>query len=279
MPSILGDLESDRVSYQPFAHLVADGVVDAALYQELERDFPSSQRFVRGLPKVAGNQAIRIPARDLVDNPEFSPAWRDFIRYHSSQAFWNDIVRVMGEALRRSYPDLERRAGKRLEDWVAKRRGTNDRGDVELDAQLVVNTPVHKQSSVRPAHVDSEDEIFAGLLYMRAAGDDTEGGDLALYHFVARPQFSGHYARLGDLALDRTVSYAANRLVAFVNSQQSIHGVTPRPRTDRYRRYVNFIASTPFAAFSLPRMSPINHLICSLKRRHGKARGIRALIG
>jgi hypothetical protein len=113
---------------------------------------------------------------------------------------------------------------------------------------------------------------------MRSEDDPTPGGDLALYHFTSRPRFGGHYAKFSDIAEDKRVAYGANRFVAFINSAQSVHGVMPRPQTDRYRRYINFIALTPYHAFTLPKMSPLERLAFWLRRRGTKARGIRARI-
>jgi hypothetical protein len=121
---------------------------------------------------------------------------------------------VFGRAIRQAHPSLEARVGKPLENWISTRRGSETKGDIILDAQFVVNTPVTKMSSVRPAHVDSEDEICAGLLYMRESGDMTEGGNLDIYKFRHAPAFGGHYAPLSDVTVEDSVGYAANGLQA-----------------------------------------------------------------
>ena len=43
------------------------------------------------------------------------------------------------------------------------------------------------------------------------------------------------------------VAYAANTLIMFVNSVDSLHGVLPRRPTGRARRYVNFYADVTLA--------------------------------
>jgi hypothetical protein len=274
--TLLCDLRPEHVAHSPYAHLVADAALDEALYDRLAASFPPPERFVRGLDRVDSNQAIRIAAHRIVGNDEFSPEWQEFFRYHTSQSFWDDIVRVFGAAIRTAHPRLEETAGKPLADWRAKIRGTDGAGDVILDAQFVVNTPVTRMSSVRPAHVDNEDEIFAGLLYMRPDDDTTEGGDLALYRFKSHPAFGGHYAPLTAVSEEVAVAYAANRFAAFVNSASSIHGVTPRPPTQVYRRYINLIALTPFKAFKIPAMPLFDQLKFWLARRGTKSRGMRA---
>jgi len=276
--SVFSKLSPADVQAFPYAHLVRDKAMDERLYEKLSRDFPPPERFIRGLTP-GNNQAIRIPAKDIVDNPEFSSEWREFFRYHTSQDFWNDILRVMGPALKETHPGLEAKMGKPFKDWKVKRRGTDQQGDIALDALWVVNTPVQAVSSVRPAHVDDEDEIWAGLLYMRPEADPTNGGDLAVYHFKSKPAFGGHYAPLSDVHEDKVVSYQSNRLVSFINSERSIHGVTPRPVTDQYRRYINMVALLPFKGFSLPKMSPVGQLKFWLERRKTKSHGVMAKNG
>ena len=272
---VLGNASPKDVTHVPYSYLVVDHPVEDKLYHQLEKEFPPPERFVKGLEKVASNQAVRIPAVDIIDNPEFSDNWRSFFRYHTSQAFWDDIVRVMGDDIRHTHPQLEQRSGKKLEDWQVKLRDTEGEADVELDALFVINTPVKKTSSVRPAHVDAKNKIFGGLYYMKPEDDPTPGGNLALYSFKDnKAGFGGHYADLADVNEDRVVEYTSNRFLAFINSPNSIHGVTPRPQTDRYRRYINFVAVTPYQAFSLPKMPLMQKAKVWFERRKTKAKGL-----
>lgn len=274
-PSMLGNATPEIVAQAPFSHLVIEQPVADDIYRQLEADFPPPERFTKGIETLPSNQAIRIRALDIIDNPEFSDTWQSFFRYHTSQEFWGDILRVMGEDIRRAHPTLEQRVGKKFEDWTVKVRGASGEADIELDALFVINTPVHQEGSVRPAHVDSENEIFAGLFYMKPEEDTTPGGNLALYSFKDRTKgFGGHYADLNDVNEDQVVDYGRNRFLAFVNSPVSIHGVTPRPVTQHYRRYINFIAVTSYATFTLPKLPIHKQLKFWLSRRKNKAKGV-----
>lgn len=275
--SVLQGLSKEGIQTKPFAHLVRDRVFGEGIYKRLAATFPPPQRFVNGLKDIVSNQAVRIPAGDVVGNPEFDPLWQEFFAYHTSREFWLEIVKLMGKDIRAAHPNLEKMIGKKLEDFVVTRRGSAEKGDVMLDALFVVNTPVTKESSVRPAHVDSEDEIFAGLFYMRAEDDTTPGGDLSLYHFKGRPQFGKHYAELSDVIEDKVVPYGPNRFTAFVNSPASVHGVTPRPPTSDFRRYINIIATVGQDVFELPKLPLHRRLAFWLSRRlKNKPRGMMA---
>ncbi len=95
--SVLGLCSKADVKNQPYAHIVADAPYEPALYDRLSESFPPTVWFLGGLDTVKSNQAVRIPASHVIGNEKFSPEWQDFFRYHTSQDFWDDIVRVFGD--------------------------------------------------------------------------------------------------------------------------------------------------------------------------------------
>ena len=272
--SVLGTCGAEDVRRDPFPYAVRDHVLADAVYEKLSDSFPPLERFVQGLEEVSSNQAVRIPATQVLGDRQFSREWREFFGYHTSQDFWGDIVRVFGDRLRDAYPDLETRVGRPFEDWRTKRRDEDGEAEVDLDLLFVINTAVEKESSVRPPRVDNERKIFSGLFYMRPEGDETPGGDLAIY----RPRggglrFGGHYVERRAIEQADLVGYTANRFVGFVNSAESVHGVTPRPRTQQVRRYINFVAELPFPIFELPKLPWHRKKLFRLTRRD-KAAGV-----
>src|SRR3546814_18222217 len=76
-----------------------------------------------------------------------APVWREFIEFHTSQAFWQQVVDLFGRE------DDGAKAGVRF----------RDRADVVLDCQIGVNTPVLERSRVRGPHVDNPVEIFGEI--------------------------------------------------------------------------------------------------------------------
>jgi hypothetical protein len=86
---------------------------------------------------------------------------------------------------------------------------------------------------VRRGHLDLPNRLYSGLFYMRGADDATPGGDLELLRWkTGTPVDVTRYQIPDDeLAVARTVPYAANVFVLFVNSPHALHGVTPRPPT------------------------------------------------
>ena len=273
--SVLGSSSPDDVRVDPYAYIVCESVFPTELYDRLAETFPSTEFFLKHLPEVKSNQAVRIPASYVIGSEDFSPEWREFFSYHTSDAFWQDIVRVFGDNMRATYPQLESQVGRPMEEWRTKLRGSDGNAELHTDLLFVINTAVKTPSSVRPAHVDSRNKIFSGLFYMKQAGDPTPGGDLVIYRFKdGRSGFGGHYANLEDLDETDVVGYGANKFIGFINSQDSIHGVTPRPETEWARRYINFVVETPFEAFQIPKLPLFQQWKSWLERRKNKSPGV-----
>lgn len=273
--SVLRSANTGKVQNDPYPYLVEETVFDQDLYQRLERDFPADKLFFQNMSKIENNQAVRIGAAEVINNPSFSDEWRAFFEWHTSEGFWRDIMRVFGPSIRAEFPQLEKQIGRPMEEWRVKRRGDPGEADISLDLLFVINTPVTKESSVRPAHVDRKNKIFSGLFYMKQPNDPTPGGDLSLYRFKpGRDGFGGHYTELSDVDEVATVPYGANKFIAFVNSGRAIHGVTPRPVTEWTRRYINFVVETPMDAFALKPLPLLRRIAASVKRRQSKSSGV-----
>lgn len=259
--SVFGNAGPDEVADTPFPHLVRVNVFPTEQYEEFASTFPSVATILRERTDTQGNAAARLPSRMVLDNPAISPSWRAFFAYHTSTAFWNDIVRVFGTRLRQAFPGLEDKVGRPMSEWRVVPRGSRQNYDVKLDCQFVVNTPGQALSSVKTAHVDQASTIFSGLFYMRVPGDDTKGGDLDLYRWTRTPRFFGPRMALPtDVSWEKTVSYAANTFACFINNAAAVHGVSPRAPSKIERRYINLIAKVPFDACELPNFGTLAHL-------------------
>ncbi|NUZ05788.1 2OG-Fe(II) oxygenase [Piscinibacter koreensis] len=235
---------------EPFAHLVIENCLPADYYRALADAYPPDAQVLeldawrRGGP-VQPNQRNDIGAHQVLRAPGLvAPVWEAFVRHHASAAFWADVVRVFGPALRATYPDLEQRLGGRLEHLASGVRfdPDGDAGPISLDCQIGINTPVTHPGSVR-VHTDAPEELFAMLLYFRRDEDDSTGGELEIRRWKpgrAR-RFVGSECDADDAELVATIPYRANTLVAFVNSDESLHAVSPRSPTPHSRRLVNLI--------------------------------------
>jgi hypothetical protein len=230
---------------------VSKAALPAERYRRLEASFPSAETILGGRAATIENAAARLPALKVLDNPAIAAEWRDFFKVHTSDIFWADIVRAFGDSLRSTFPRLEERVGRRLEEFRVGVRGAEPEADLRLECQFVINTPGTKTSSVKTPHVDKRQTLFAALYYFRDPADRSEGGDLEFYRWQHTPRFLSYRMILPqDVAPIEIVPYGPNTLACFVNSVQSVHGVTPRGPAVQPRRYINFIAELPFKAFA-----------------------------
>jgi hypothetical protein len=248
VPHLLSDVRHEDVIDDPYAHFTRRNVVPAETYAALEAQFPSLDMILGGRA-AASNQAVRMTVKQVLNDRRISPLWREFVEYHTSGDYWRDVVRLFGDRFRRAFPNLEERVGRRYEDWRVVPRGFAGEADLHLDCQFVMNTPVTEVSSVKTAHVDLCDKIFSALFYFREPGDTTPGGDFEVYRWRRSPRFVKHRSLNRDVEMVKIVPYEANAYACFLNSEQAVHGVSPRGITHVPRRYINFIADLPMKAF------------------------------
>jgi hypothetical protein len=261
-PSVLGRAHPSDVKTAPYAHIVVDQALPAAEYELFAESFPPLEAFVGDLLEVPENNAVRLELHQAEARRVLSETWREFFTYHMSVEFWRDIVRVFGPQLRAAHPDLERRIGRPMEQWRAKPRGAPEEAEVALSCQFVVNTPTSATTSVKPAHIDRADKIFAGLFYMRRPDDDSTGAGLQLFRHRGKPIFDKHETPWSSVTQTDCLPFAANRFIGFVNSDQSVHAVEPRTPSPVPRRYINIIAELPNTrAFKPPQMGKVRRMI------------------
>lgn len=252
MNSVLTGRGPENVVLEPFPHLVLEPALDDELCMELLDQFPPLEVVAEGA-ELGSNSRFSLKAHLTRESDEVSPLWKDFVETHVSPQFLGELLAAFGPAILRRYPNFERDYAP-LDSMRLGLRGvdTFDDADILIDCQISVNTPVTgRPDSVRRAHLDDPDKLFAGLFYLRHPDDDSTGGDLEICAPTQRPR-----GFRGPLVYDRfvkpvtTVGYRRGTLVMFLNSEDSLHGVTVRSRTDVPRYFVNFVASVKEPLFS-----------------------------
>lgn len=258
--TVLAHHNQPSFQVNPFVHWLDCPCLTDAHYEALVQTFPTLNLFA---PDAASrdNAVLRIDSSRVLSEEAFSRPWKRFVEDHTSQAFWGQLVRRFGAEIRRYHPAIEDVVGRSLDEWKAVRRGAGEVGDVTLECQLVVNTPVMTQASaVKAPHVDHVTKLWTGLLYLRDPADDSSGGDLQLYGSPRPVHFDAHQASRRDVVVASQVSYRPNSFVGFVNGPQAVHSVSPRAPTPHVRRYVDFVAEIDRPVFRLPQMNPARRL-------------------
>jgi len=85
-------------------------------------------------------------------------------------------------------------------------------------------------------------QLLAGLFYLRRPGDESKGGDLEILR-PRDPEFLSKRYEVDPAACEavRTVRYASNVLVFWVNSPISFHGTNVRELTSETRLLFNLL--------------------------------------
>jgi hypothetical protein len=246
--SVLQKAARADVHADPFPFIVVRNALPEELYDQLAGTFPSAEQL--GIDASENNVRWNYSAHQSLVNGHITLLWRKFIEYHTSNAFFQEIAELLQPEISALYPDRYPTVASlsRMRAGVRK-RDKHGSIDVAMDAQIAGNTAVTEASSVRSTHVDQGNKIFSGLFYMRPKGYDAVGGDLTLSRFV--PSLTGRperldrfkYAYVDDKYVEHvdTIKYDKNLLVLFINSLDSLHGVTVRQPTDQSRLFVNLV--------------------------------------
>lgn len=225
----------------PFPYAVIEGALPDELYLKLASTFPTSSVTQEMLQKE--NHRV-----DLISSwgPSIYPAsfadepWQQFIRQHSHNCFARQVVNLFMDSLE-SLGDRLHQPMPRLFRPFAGTRSSFDPDSIKVRVTLAVNTPSTECLQVRGPHVDNKLKAFVGLYYLREEGDSSVGGDLCLYRWRDSTKRHPRWPKKiddGEVEVLRTVRYEANKLVIFMNTDNSIHGVTHRDPSSAFRRFV-----------------------------------------
>jgi hypothetical protein len=253
--SILRGITRADIRHEPYVHVVVEDCLPAPLYSELARTYPSDETILR-LGKSAKDGHARpnsrhdVHAQEILGNPDsFSQSWREFVRYHVSDVFFQEFVGLMGSEIIATYPELERRLGRSLRELRTSilHGPQQDDSEIALDCHIGINTPSQRRSSVRRVHTDAPDELFAALFYFRAANDQAAGGELEILRWKRdKPHlFVGSEVDESDVESIHSVAYKPNTAVIFINSAMALHAVSARDPSPVSRRLVNIMGRVP----------------------------------
>lgn len=266
--SVLNKAAQAEKHLDPFPYAVIRNAVREELFAQLSAAYPRIET-IAGPGALRNNTLYLKSAREVVDDAAYPELWRAFFAYHCSREFYLESLEFWREELRTTHAGVEHTHGKRFDDFSCGMRYPGDRDnpenrteDIQLDCQFGVNSPVTRVTSVRGPHVDTRYKLFAAILYFRADGDDSSGGELEFYRYrdpalryrPGEPIDARFVDNCPARALNRiepthvekirTFAYEPNTLVMWLNTPQSIHGVSPRACTRWPRRYVNFLGES-----------------------------------
>jgi hypothetical protein len=253
--SLLTRVSADDIVQEPFPHVVVHDALDPELCQRLIGEFPSFEAFTQTLQRpYKGNELLVYHASRELNDPGLTPLWRDMIAEHVSQEHLNRLLDIFADTIREHHASFLERVGSPHQLRAGIRHvDPFDSADVLLEAQTAINTPVAATSAVRQAHLDNPNKLIVGLYYLRHPDDESRGGDLELYRYAnGRAEFEGHEVPMRFVEPVKRVRYERNTLVLFLNTPNSLHGVTPRTPTPVPRMFLNLGCEVERDLFTIP---------------------------
>ena len=246
MYSVLQNRENIKFRFEKFPYLIIDDALPSDLYNKLSDCFPKYEKII-GNNEYKENFAYRYNANNSLKDNDISQDWKEFIKFHTSYEFLEEFYEIFGDSIKKIYKVEKERLFNKNNIGV-RFSGQNH---FNLDCQFVINTPTGGQTKVIEPHLDNPVEFYAALLYMKDIDDNSKGGNLTTYNFKDKPSFYGKSrVREDKVNLIEEIEYKQNRLVMFLNSPYSIHGVTKRSKTNFYRKYINIIGEFNFELFN-----------------------------
>lgn len=241
MQTLLSKVKPSDVRLDPFPHVVIRDALPSEFISQLLEEYPTIDVITKKAPYVS-NQRFSYSASHVLGTGTVSPVWEQIVKDHTSKLFWEQIVGLFGKEVIKLAPWLAPDTNLLKEVKLGIRNvDTYKEKDVLLEAQICLNTPVVDQpTSVKISHLDNAHELFAGLLYLRPAYDDSKGGALELYKYKNVDNIYFHGPRLIDNRYVQqfdSIEYENNVFVLFINTFYALHGVTSRMPT-KYPRYL-----------------------------------------
>ena len=230
--SVLQNFKKEKHFFnEPYPYIVIENCLPLKTFEMLYENFPVQT--VKDNFKLVDGHTYRGLANDFIGSKrvEAKQCWIDFFQYHTSQEFYNEVLTIFNET-------------RWIKDEKVKVRHTEGDAKIVTDTQFVIHQPT--TGTTRSTHIDNPLEIYAGLLYMRQRGDNANGGDFVIYD---APEIDKVVAKTGrEIPKDiekkehKKITYKENTFVMFLNTNKSVHGVTPRENALHDRLSINIIA-------------------------------------
>lgn len=241
------NITSNDLILDPCPYFWIKDALPWSLYQQLVDEYPESHMMQDGKTHF---QARRYRQHEFVPGT-ISQLWQDFVAYHTSAQFKDRVLDLFKSAIDRYYPDHQTIWYQAAVVPRNDKPGAKDKNTIAMELQFVLNG--QQETTVRTTHLDNAKELFAGLLYMRKPEDTSSGGDLQVYRKrVERPEFTGiREVNPAHVEPAGFVPYRANHMILFLNTRDTLHGVTPRIGATCCRRYINIDAHQSHRLFQI----------------------------
>jgi hypothetical protein len=231
-----------KIKTEPYVHAL--GKLPDKLQSELAESWPDKNEVLRG--RNGDNVLFQYQAKDSLRENYLKPIWREFIEYHTSREFFDELFawcpnfdEKIKQLLRFQYPT--RKTGVRFVDKTP----------IQMESQFAIDTPVIKNFVVKPMHLDSPTEFYKFLLRFPSNGYDPGGVlEIGKWKIGRKMRFIKNTKFFSDKnAFDVVATIPNTGIIFFLNGPNALHGVDKRSPNGLYRRYFNIVGETNIRVF------------------------------
>ena len=212
--------------------------------EKIIQNFPTKEIFNKMDSEINSENRQNIRINQILNkNNNFHESIFKFFNIHSQKDFFHHMIDVF-----KLDPDLKNKSfGIHEIDKDA---------DILAKINLCVNYP--KKESVRGIHLDKENSILFGLLYLRKDIDKSKGANLDIFKFKNNDikqkyirECKNNIKNFNKIMLNKlehkdlikldTINYEKNNMIWIKNSWDAIHSVTPRENPIENRIFINIV--------------------------------------
>jgi len=260
-------IDKSSIPY-PFAKI--DNFLTSEVYQLVKENFPKLDRFNKIKDTSKSNVAVVLSFSDF--DKDQDTFWYEFGKYFVRKEFFYDFCNLYIDDIERIYPHIYKKLKNQDYKIGIYNKDSFEKCDVLLDFGIGINTSVKEKSSVRKAHLDNTRSLYTALCYLKDDDDITNSGHFMVYgQKPNRKIIMGERRsfKLCDLIEYKSIDYNSNRLATFINTDKSIHGVTPREITDKERKFFTFTAIFNEDLYTIEKF-PKNKFLMKIKTMYKK---------
>jgi len=262
-------LSKGACTLTPYPHVTLQNVLSQEAYDKWREKFPPIETFSMLRDTNRSNVAVGITLPEVIQRPDLFSDWTETFYNLTSKEHFRKMIQFYSSGISQYYPELGD-----LEDLRIGRYGVDSDSecDVLLDCHLMINTPVKSESRVRGPHLDNFQALYVALFYFRDDDDDSAGGNFIIYEKTTDNFRLGSGRSVAPRCIRPVVEvpYLGNNMVSFLNTRDSVHGVSARSITPFARRYITFNAVLNRPLFHYKRKRSMKRYASCLTRLLGR---------
>jgi len=263
--SLLQNFQESCFYNDPFPHLIIHKALPDEIYEKIKKSVPINMVKDRSQNNMRGNI---FP--DEFENKLQNKFFFDFLNYNRSEEFYTEAIKIFESKINKFYQGIINKVNECFKTKKILNVDSNNlknlknlkKNFISLESTYSYNTPTLETSSVRGPHLDHYDKIFFGLFYLRDENDYSEGGDLVLYKWK---NSYNNFKKKNIIFTEKwkktllhsepvkTLKYKKNTFILALNSINSLHGVSPKNKSNSIRQFCYFtIRNSKDLGFATP---------------------------